>query len=124
MELQTTLVIIGLLFAHFIADFVCQTHWMATNKSKDWHALRCHVLTYAGIMGAVVVIYRGFTLAAADFTAITFATHFVTDAITSRITAKLWATKRVHDFFVIVGFDQWIHATTLILTARWLGLLH
>lgn len=49
-----------------------------------------------------------------------FLGHIATDAITSRINSKLWAAKKVHWFFVSVGFDQWIHFVTLILVYKYL----
>jgi hypothetical protein len=39
--------IILMLFIHWIADFVLQTHWQATNKSKNNIALTQHVTTYS-----------------------------------------------------------------------------
>lgn len=32
---------------HGIADYWLQTDWMAQNKSKDWEALRMHVVIYS-----------------------------------------------------------------------------
>jgi hypothetical protein len=47
---------------------------------------------------------------------LTFALHFVTDAITSRINSRLWAAKNVHWFFVGIGADQLLHAYALAWT--------
>lgn len=47
---------------------------------------------------------------------ITFALHFLTDAITSRINSRLWEAQRVHAFFVGVGADQLSHTYALVLT--------
>ena len=44
-----------------------------------------------------------------------FITHFVIDGITSRITSKLWKANNMHWFFVIVGFDQLLHALVILL---------
>jgi hypothetical protein len=51
------------------------------------------------------------------------AAHCVTDYVTSRITRRLWAQKRVHDFFVVIGLDQAIHMATMVATLPILGLL-
>src|SRR4051812_8255145 len=95
--------ILLLLSFHFVADFVLQNDWMATNKSKDFVALGWHVGLYTvcfWIFGWQFAIVNG-------------CLHFLTDMITSRITAYLWAKERRHDFFVTIGFDQLIHATCL-----------
>ncbi len=124
-----------LLTAHFIGDFLLQTDWMAINKSKSWIALTQHVSVYAMTFYALTWDWR--------FAAITFVTHFVTDAGTSRITSRLWFIElmdtkipsgegwnhyarvlpgRRHWFFVAIGADQLIHAWTLGLTAYYLGI--
>ena len=131
---------ISLLIAHFIGDFVLQSDWMATNKSKLWLALWWHTWVYSFVMffGATAVL--GLTPIVTAFWAITFITHFITDAVTSRITGRLWFVRVIepcngpgkkfygsfdcgnrHWFFVMIGFDQLIHFTTLALTLRVLG---
>lgn len=119
-------VVIALLALHLIADFFLQSDWMAINKSKLWAALYLHAIVYS-------FCFIGFGFA---FFVITFFAHFVTDAITSRITSKLWFLDmepmvvpvgpfkfyarvlegRRHWFFVVIGIDQFIHYVTLLLT--------
>lgn len=107
-----------LLTVHFIADFVLQTDWQAQNKSKRWDALALHVAVYAACF-APFAFWRFSLTSPPDagfafrFVAITFALHFATDAITSRINSRMWAAKRVHAFFVGVGADQLSHAYAL-----------
>lgn len=109
-------VILGLLTTHFVADFVLQSDWMAQNKSKRWDALALHVAVYTLAFLPVTFYALGNTPAGAQFLAATFALHFATDAITSRINSRLWAQKRVHAFFVGIGADQLSHAYALLLT--------
>jgi hypothetical protein len=35
------------LLAHMVGDYILQSHWMATNKTKSSLAAICHALTYA-----------------------------------------------------------------------------
>ena len=133
------LMIAQVLFAHWVSDFVLQTHWMATNKSKNWLALGSHVLTYTVAIAFLMltmstvlstaaiaydlpnsVIFEMTPYAFALWVAVNGVLHFVTDAVTSRLTAKLWAKGDMHNFFVVVGFDQMIHyfclfGTTILL---------
>lgn len=102
-----------LLSMHFIADFVLQSDWMAINKSKRWDALIVHV----GIYSVCFLPWGG------QFAMLTFVFHFVQDAITSRINARLWQSNQRHWFFVAIGADQllhsWLLAITFALTVGW-----
>ena len=95
-------IIYVLLVAHFVADFVCQSDWMAVNKAKDWGALALHVAVYGSAMSVVVAV--GLILADYDpgrpmqmtltaWLLVNMVAHFVQDAITSRITSRLWFLK-------------------------------
>lgn len=114
---------LSLLLTHFLSDFLLQTDWMALNKSKSNEALTLHALTYA----------TPFALFGFRFAVYTFLTHWITDYFTSRCTTKLWFFREVpsyyedeivyapipsrrHWFFVMIGFDQLIHAFTLATT--------
>lgn len=104
---------IALLLAamHFVADFLLQSHWMATNKSKNWDALGYHVFTYSAVMCMTCDL---------RFVYFNLVLHWVTDAITSRITSRLFG-KQWHWFFVVVGLDQLIHMTCLLSIWVWLN---
>lgn len=107
--------ILLILAAHWVADFKLQTHWQASNKSKSNIALLRHVSTYilvillAGIflLGPVNGVLWGL------FNGVI---HFITDYITSRMSSKRWEEQRWHDFFEVVGADQFCHYATLFLT--------
>jgi len=100
----TTLIVI--FWLHFIADFILQTDEMALNKSKSFKWLSLHALTY-GIP---------FLLFGWKYAIINSAAHWLVDCVTSRITAYLWSKGERHWFFVVIGLDQAIHMTILVLT--------
>lgn len=121
---------------HFIGDFICQTDWMAINKSKSWMALLTHVLVYTWVLfigTTLFVLYLGYPDLGLSLTltialppivlwvSLNGALHFITDAITSRWTASLWKREQRHWFFVVIGLDQVIHYTTLAVTLEWLS---
>ena len=133
------LLILQVVFAHWVSDFVLQSGWMATNKSRNWWALSSHVAVYTASLGVIMlvsgafflqevyehapnaVIYAMTPVAFLLWVAINGILHFITDAITSRITTQLWIKGDMHNFFVVVGFDQLVHYICLFttLTALW-----
>lgn len=134
-ETMTLTIPLSLLVLHFLGDFPLQSNWMALNKSKHWDVLLIH----AGVYSLCFFAYGW------PFIGVTFLTHLLTDAVTSRITSKLWfidllepvmlkgkpldnptfefarvyPDKR-HWFFVIIGLDQLIHFSTLAMTYKFL----
>lgn len=118
-SLSAILTVIIILFTHWVADFVLQSDWQATNKSKNMLALLAHTFTYSVVWYIpVVTAIAIFHLPAALglFPVITFVFHTITDYFTSRLNTKLWTNKKVHEFFVSIGFDQWLHYVQLLLT--------
>lgn len=130
-----------LLGVHWFADFVLQTHWQASNKSKNNVALAEHVITYTAMIGiAVPAIFQVVDWRAAEFVAVNGVLHFATDYVTSRISSRLFmaqfdsvgimvgqraetrlAMKNGFNppwFFVVIGADQLIHQVTLALTMK------
>ena len=145
-----TITFLWIILAHWIADFVLQTNWQASNKSKSSVALTCHVSVYTVTM--VLLVFwtipggPGTSEGSARlylFAAITFGAHFITDAITSRITSRLFRGQldtegviwsgtgipvsmlrrdfNLHYFFVVVGFDQFLHYAQLFITLAYVS---
>lgn len=114
------LVVIGILFIHWFADFVCQTDKQAKRKSISIVYLLAHTANYSMWFLAATPLYLILTHSGNWwlflFTPITFLCHTITDYFTSRLNSRLYAAGRTHDFFVSVGFDQLLHFAQLLIT--------
>lgn len=117
---MTLVEIFSILLIHWFADFVIQTHWQATNKSKNNTALTMHVLSYSATWFIISSTYSVLTSNPLMmlFPVVTFICHWVTDYYTSRLNSKLYAKGDIHNFFVSVGFDQVLHYVQLFLTYK------
>jgi len=104
---------VALLAIHYIADFVVQTDWQATYKSKRMDALGYHVGSYTLVLasGTLFMFHSFFDWAM--FLLVNAILHLFTDYCTSRISSRMFAEKQYHNFFVVVGADQLIHQVTL-----------
>jgi len=125
--MSTFLVVSLILWHHFIADFVCQTDWMAKNKSSNYKALLAHVAVYTVVLGSGISSFFYFAdVMPIDYTLVVFwallngILHGVVDFCTSRASSYFWSKGDTHNFFVVIGFDQFLHSITLIGTFIWI----
>lgn len=111
-------VIIVLLVAHYVSDFVMQNDYMARNKSSKNIPLFVHGLTYTCSMLIITLIafYGKYDLyLVASFVIINGILHTAVDFITSRISSAANTAGRIggqipnFGFFSIIGLDQLIH---------------
>ena len=109
-------ILLILLATHWVADFVAQSDWMATNKSNNIYALSIHVAAYTAILAVVSCTVFGFTFNAVTFILLNCLLHFMIDMITSKISSYLWGIGSRHWFFVAIGFDQFLHQVCIVLT--------
>jgi hypothetical protein len=118
-------IILYILFIHFVADFIMQTDEQAKGKSTCNYWLTMHILSYgktmlfSGVFYVLIMFLYGINLfhlipLLIGYVTLNMGLHWVTDYFTSRQTKKLWEAKKVHHFFVMIGFDQFIHSVCLI----------
>lgn len=115
-ELPQIWQLVTLLGVHWVADFLCQTRWMAENKSKRIDALSAHVATYSVILALASLVLFGPSISLIWFILANAVLHFATDFVTSRMTTALWNSKNVYGFFAIIGLDQLLHQIALAAT--------
>lgn len=108
---MSPLLVIYLLAAHYVADWLCQSEKQALGKSKSLYLLTEHVAVYTAVMG--LLFWHPL------FVGLNGVIHWGVDYLTSRLNARLWAAKD-RRFWWSLGADQLAHQVTLLLTAWWL----
>ena len=99
------MIVLAIIWLHFISDFILQNDKMALNKSSSSLWLFIHSFIYG-----VCFFWLGLS-----FVMAAILSHFLIDFFTSRWTKKLWLQNKRHWFFCVVGFDQALHLTVLYL---------
>lgn len=110
MTLIVLISLILLVWIHTIADFWLQTRKLAETKSSNIVALTKHVAIYT-----TPLFLFGW-----QFALINGALHWMTDFCTSKLTTHFYKKENTYAFFGVIGIDQAIHMTCLILTYYWL----
>lgn len=100
-----TVVFLALLL-HWFGDFYLQNDKMSINKSSSIKWLSIHSGVYT-----CVLFLLGWKIAL-----INGAAHWCIDGISSKITKHLWLKKDRHNFFVMIGVDQFLHLAILFYT--------
>ena len=125
MEKAFLVVLLWALISHWVADFIFQKDEDAKNKGKSLKHLINHIKDYAIVFSLLTLAplhallsyaTTNYYLLILTFLAINIITHFGIDYVPSKITSKLWAEGRVHEFFVIVGLDQLLHTAIIVLS--------
>jgi len=121
--------ILLIIWAHFVADFMLQNDKMAQNKSTSNIWLTNHIMVYSAAMLGIMAPFVYFMDSATShiqllwllvWVTINGALHWITDWCSSRATSYLWQKGDRHNFFVVIGADQAIHLSTMVVTWEWL----
>ena len=102
--------IIIIIWLHFISDFILQSDGVAVDKSEN-----VQVRLWHGFIYSIPFFFFGW-----EFAVLIGLSHFVVDFITSKLT-KYYYGKNRHTFFIVIGCDQAIHMTILVITLFWLN---
>ena len=123
------IILIAVLFLHFVGDFVCQPYWLKIAKTRHLDALFLHI----GIYFFVMVFGLSFLVGIREafyYSLINALAHFIIDAVTATIISSR-STKlkldpdvrrpmfeRVNLYFPIMflGLDQLLHQACLMAT--------
>lgn len=108
-------IVLYVLAAHFIADFVFQTTNTGIRKSKDFGVLSDHVATYMGVMMALMMVVLDWR-SAILYGLLNGAMHLPTDFISSKLSSKYYAEGRLYAFWKVIGIDQLAHYAGLFFT--------
>lgn len=98
--------VIIIFWIHFVADFLLQTNYTSMNKNKNIYTLLLHCFIYF-----IPLLWFGFT-----FAIINAGIHFIIDFVTSKINRELYKIGKTKLLLNVIGLDQAIHMTTLVLT--------
>ena len=114
------LVLTCIICFHFICDFIFQLDEHAKAKNHSLKALFAHTLSYTAQVGGLTCLLLfliGDNFAFQYFVIwyiLLFATHTVTDFITSKITAYAYKTEKNKLFWGTIGIDQMLHMLQII----------
>lgn len=99
-----------IIWLHFIADFILQWDSISTTKWNSLKSLGTHCTIYG-----IPFLYFGL-----NFALVTVGAHFIVDFISSKLTHHYRVKEQYHWFFVVIGWDQAIHMSILILTWKYM----
>ena len=110
-------------FLHWMGDFGTQFRFVADNKGKSVWVLLLHVLMYGVVLGlGTMFIVPTSTPLYKDpwmiWLGVNCLLHLLIDAMTSRYTSRLYAAGNMYGFFSLVGFDQFLHTASILVTTR------
>lgn len=102
--------LIWIMFAHFMADFMFQCEKFQYLKSQSVFWLTAHVVTYTFVLWLFLLP----TSLGWQFALFNGAFHWMVDAVTSKITSYAYKRKNMWLFWRTIGFDQFLHIAALI----------
>ena len=106
--------LLAILITHLIADYGCQSNWIAYHKRRRWDVLALHGLIYTSLLGVSLGWTLGWTWVLENGLL-----HVLVDAGSSRLKGYLEETHRHRaGVWVIASLDQFLHLFLLLHTQR------
>lgn len=123
-QMEIARALIFIMWANYVADFLLQSKKMSNNKHHSVSWLLVHIAAYTTSFAFFLWI---FNLLVQAFTwenmlllvGINGISHFIIDFITSKISAYYYKANKYKTFIKIIGMDQFIHVTILIILTFW-----
>jgi|AntRauTorcE11898_2_1112593.scaffolds.fasta_scaffold01709_3 hypothetical protein len=113
-------IIVLILLAHYVADFLLQSRYMADNKSHRFDVLSFHVSIYGMMLTLIlfpIFMYAGVpAFDTAVYLLLNTILHLITDYFTSKASSRAFSDKNIYKGMAIIGFDQFIHSTCLLVS--------
>ena len=117
---MNVILIISILTAHWICDYLLQSRRMAVEKSSNIKWLLLHVITYSSAMTFMLIIPLSWIIGKPIFIldvlvlfGIFSVPHLVVDFFTSKAAADFYKDQRYYWFFSILGLDQLLHYVSI-----------
>jgi hypothetical protein len=110
---------------HWIGDFILQPRAIADQKHRSWGILSEHSFMYTVVVMCSFILVSSMSIVVEEpknfmivFLSL-FISHFLVDAITSRITHKLYEKGKMYWVMTVIGFDQWIHLLVILMILKY-----
>lgn len=115
-----TLSLAAVMVSHYVADFLMQSQWQATNKSHNIGALTQHIyiytLTMMLMLSSLSFLFQLSIVSLITYVLLNGALHFGTDYVTSKLSKRAFKENNIPKFWAIIGADQMAHNLCLLLT--------
>lgn len=112
------LLLLGLQFKHFIADYLLQTAWIINGKGSFRHAggyvhAGIHAIGTAAVLGVVGLPANVVIILALG----EFVLHYLLDYAKFYYSSGISSSERPHAFWSLNGLDQFLHHATYLAIA-------
>lgn len=118
--MATMISIIVIIWLNYITDYLFQSQSMSENKHHSLFWLLAHVADFTIAFGVAVLVFNGMTHYfnwgnLVILILINGVSHLIIDFFTSKITAYYYKKRKIGTFLRVIGADQTLHVTILVI---------